>query len=61
MARPDLTRGYDGWQAIDATPQETSEGSSLTLTFLKLLVDSLNMKFSCLIQVDHAKSLCLVT
>ncbi|CAG7835561.1 unnamed protein product [Allacma fusca] len=30
MARPDLevggTKGYGGWQAIDATPQETSEG-----------------------------------
>ncbi|UYV85179.1 F13A1 [Cordylochernes scorpioides] len=26
MARPDLPVGYGGWQAIDATPQETSEG-----------------------------------
>ncbi|XP_043468472.1 hemocyte protein-glutamine gamma-glutamyltransferase-like [Leptopilina heterotoma] len=26
MARPDLPKGYGGWQAIDATPQETSEG-----------------------------------
>ncbi|XP_063385685.1 hemocyte protein-glutamine gamma-glutamyltransferase-like [Cydia fagiglandana] len=26
MARPDLPSGYGGWQAIDATPQETSEG-----------------------------------
>lgn len=26
MARPDLPPGYGGWQAIDATPQETSEG-----------------------------------
>ncbi|KAL3860744.1 hypothetical protein ACJMK2_010819 [Sinanodonta woodiana] len=26
MARPDLPDGYGGWQAIDATPQETSEG-----------------------------------
>ncbi|RZC42409.1 hemocyte protein-glutamine gamma-glutamyltransferase [Asbolus verrucosus] len=24
MARPDLPQGYGGWQAIDATPQETS-------------------------------------
>ena len=24
MARPDLPRGYGGWQAIDATPQERS-------------------------------------
>ena len=26
MARPDLPRGYGGWQAIDATPQEPSGG-----------------------------------
>ncbi|KAK4873340.1 hypothetical protein RN001_015369 [Aquatica leii] len=26
MARPDLPTGYGGWQAIDATPQETSDG-----------------------------------
>ncbi|XP_017784888.1 PREDICTED: hemocyte protein-glutamine gamma-glutamyltransferase-like [Nicrophorus vespilloides] len=26
MARPDLPIGYGGWQAIDATPQETSSG-----------------------------------
>jgi len=25
MARPDLPRGYGGWQAIDATPQEISD------------------------------------
>ena len=24
MARPDLPKGYGGWQAIDATPQEKS-------------------------------------
>uniref|UniRef100_A0A8C4XBR9 protein-glutamine gamma-glutamyltransferase n=1 Tax=Erpetoichthys calabaricus TaxID=27687 RepID=A0A8C4XBR9_ERPCA len=27
MKRPDLPEGYDGWQAIDATPQELSEGN----------------------------------
>lgn len=27
MARYDLPSGYGGWQAIDATPQETSDGS----------------------------------
>ncbi|GFY46463.1 hemocyte protein-glutamine gamma-glutamyltransferase [Trichonephila inaurata madagascariensis] len=27
MTRPDLPPGYGGWQAIDATPQETSEGA----------------------------------
>ncbi|XP_065066224.1 coagulation factor XIII A chain-like [Rhopilema esculentum] len=26
MARPDLKPGYGGWQAVDATPQERSEG-----------------------------------
>ncbi|XP_071786426.1 protein-glutamine gamma-glutamyltransferase K-like [Asterias amurensis] len=26
MARPDLDEGYGGWQAVDATPQETSHG-----------------------------------
>uniref|UniRef100_A0A8C5Q839 Protein-glutamine gamma-glutamyltransferase K n=1 Tax=Leptobrachium leishanense TaxID=445787 RepID=A0A8C5Q839_9ANUR len=26
MTRPDLPPGYSGWQAIDATPQETSSG-----------------------------------
>ncbi|XP_075708791.1 protein-glutamine gamma-glutamyltransferase K [Rhinoderma darwinii] len=26
MTRPDLSAGYSGWQAIDATPQETSNG-----------------------------------
>uniref|UniRef100_A0A8C6WUU6 Protein-glutamine gamma-glutamyltransferase K n=1 Tax=Neogobius melanostomus TaxID=47308 RepID=A0A8C6WUU6_9GOBI len=27
MARPDLPAGYGGWQAIDSTPQETSQGT----------------------------------
>ncbi|XP_078055428.1 coagulation factor XIII A chain-like [Mustelus asterias] len=26
MSRSDLPPGYDGWQVVDATPQETSEG-----------------------------------
>ncbi len=26
MGRPDLPSGYGGWQVIDATPQETSDG-----------------------------------
>ncbi|XP_071792486.1 protein-glutamine gamma-glutamyltransferase K-like [Asterias amurensis] len=26
MTRPDLPAGFGGWQAVDATPQETSEG-----------------------------------
>ncbi len=28
FARPDLPKGYGGWQAHDATPQETSEGKT---------------------------------
>ncbi|KAI8519762.1 hypothetical protein Bbelb_030190, partial [Branchiostoma belcheri] len=28
MARPDLPEGYGGWQAVDATPQELSDGKS---------------------------------
>ncbi|CAJ1060023.1 protein-glutamine gamma-glutamyltransferase K-like [Xyrichtys novacula] len=27
MARPDLPAGFGGWQAIDSTPQETSQGT----------------------------------
>lgn len=26
MARPDLPLGNGGWQAVDSTPQETSQG-----------------------------------
>ena len=26
FTRPDLPDGFDGWQALDATPQETSDG-----------------------------------
>ncbi|XP_071484958.1 coagulation factor XIII A chain-like [Diadema antillarum] len=26
MTRPDLDPGFDGWQAVDVTPQDTSEG-----------------------------------
>ena len=27
MSREDLPKGYGGWQAIDATPQEKSNGN----------------------------------
>jgi transglutaminase 1 len=33
MARPDLPKGYGGWQAIDATPQETSDGEIHCVSF----------------------------
>lgn len=28
MARPDLPDGFGGWQVVDATPQETSDGKN---------------------------------
>ena len=31
MARPDLPKGHDGWQCIDATPQEMSGGKIFIL------------------------------
>lgn len=34
MARPDLTNSYDGWQALDPTPQEKSEGTTCTARVL---------------------------
>lgn len=27
MTRPDLPVGFGGWQAVDGTPQETSDGN----------------------------------
>lgn len=29
MARKDLPPGYGGWQVLDATPQETSNGEAV--------------------------------
>lgn len=34
MKRPDLPDGYDGWQIVDATPQETSSGTGLYQSIL---------------------------
>lgn len=31
MGRPDLPVGYGGWQALDATPQEASDGNPTIL------------------------------
>ena len=31
MARPDLPKGYGGWQAIDSTPQEASNGKMIEI------------------------------
>lgn len=29
MKRDDLPEGYDGWQVLDPTPQERSDGKAL--------------------------------
>ena len=34
----DLGKGYDGWQVIDATPQEVSEGNCYCVDFNILYV-----------------------
>lgn len=36
MTRPDLPAGFGGWQAVDATPQETSDGNCWFSYFLVL-------------------------
>ena len=47
MARPDLPTGFGGWQAIDATPQETSDGelSSTFTSYMQLEMKSYNKIF----------------
>ena len=42
MSRPDLPRGYGGWQAIDATPQEASDGNFHLLFCLQALLVTLH-------------------
>lgn len=48
MKRPDLPPKYSGWQVVDATPQETSDGTDLF---------TVNATFSASQQVEH-KSTC---
>ena len=36
MARPDLPKGYGGWQAIDATPQEVSDSKDRNKTSIAI-------------------------
>lgn len=36
MTRPDLPVGFGGWQAVDATPQETSDGNFLLSVYFLL-------------------------
>ena len=38
--RPDLPEGHDGWQAYDATPQETSEGKTGHFSFNPASLDN---------------------
>ena len=36
MKRPDLPLGYGGWQVLDATPQEASDGNTLTMLNIRI-------------------------
>lgn len=47
MARPDLKPGFGGWQVVDATPQESSEGLSLVTFIIKMTKE---MSFSLIAQ-----------
>lgn len=31
MSRPDIPGTYGGWQVVDVTPQETSDGEGLSM------------------------------
>ena len=46
MARPDLPRGYGGWQAIDATPQEASDGNNIKTVLITLYLFILNFIYN---------------
>ena len=45
MARPDLPKGYDGWQAIDATPQEASDGNGVNVSKYKEIKIIIHIRF----------------
>lgn len=38
MTRPDLPVGFGGWQAVDSTPQENSDGKPASSLFISLLI-----------------------
>uniref|UniRef100_A0A915KCP2 Arrestin C-terminal-like domain-containing protein n=1 Tax=Romanomermis culicivorax TaxID=13658 RepID=A0A915KCP2_ROMCU len=46
MKRPDLPKGYSGWQALDATPQEKSSGKN-TLQYITRLGKTIFPGFYC--------------
>ena len=55
MARPDLEEGYGGWQAVDATPQETSHGKYIVyMVDILTLVCTQNLSLS----VTNTKDTC---
>lgn len=38
IVRPDLPSGLGGWQVVDATPQETSDGTQVLLVLERIHV-----------------------
>ena len=36
MERPDLPPGYGGWQAVDGTPQQRSNGNHICMNLFQL-------------------------
>ncbi|XP_029470568.1 erythrocyte membrane protein band 4.2-like isoform X6 [Rhinatrema bivittatum] len=58
MAREDLPPGYDGWQALDATPQEKSEEKTITTRLFysqyeKALTETNVLRVTALLQEKH--------
>lgn len=41
MSRPDLGSRFDGWQVVDPTPQETSDGKLVVIQSVTLCAQSL--------------------
>lgn len=57
MDRPDLTKGYGGWQCIDGTPQETSDSKFFTYrTAWRYSVDSSRWLYTIHIAAVHVHS-----
>lgn len=46
MSRPDLPPGFGGWQVVDATPQETSDGKT-AYSVIKILSKSQKRNMMC--------------
>lgn len=55
MSRKDLGKDYDGWQVIDATPQETSEGNNMYIyrgVSMHILINACFFSLLCLKKHD---------